>query len=393
MTVAFVMLILSLFGFMVKKDSQYKYLLFSVLILSLLYIFFVPPQEYDLKREYDFIEYIKGLNIRQVYDASYGTGNRLLSDVQGTSKVYLFFAFIISKIPISHLLVFVTCFIVYGLSAKRILSVAEYVSASSSAIAAAFLVLLFTLDYRSVSGIRNMLAYAVFAFILYTDLVEKKNRLLCFVCYILLCQVHMTVAIFVVLRLALFLGNKVSKWALIVIAFAAFTIRDIALTFLERYSTFEFIRVFLYKNFRYILRYGERLAEYGYRRAYSYLAFIIVMLIIYLICKKLKLLDERMNSYNLFFILTIAITIGAIRQYDFFVRNCMLIAFLSIPYTVRYFNSAVQFNRSAPRIRVSGQSGPLVAIPSHILVFVGVLYMAAFNIYTFYIPMDGHFFM
>lgn len=390
MTVALVMFVLAFFSFWVKKGRQYKYLLFAAFILSLLYLFFVPPQSYDLKRHYDTLDYIKGLDIRQVYDISYGKGNGLLALYQKTSKAYVLYAFIISRIPVPHLLVSVTCFIIYGLSVKRIVSVGESIKASSFAAAAAFSVLLCSLEYRSVSGIRNMLAYAVFAFVIYADLVEKKNKILCFALYMILCEVHMVVPIFVALRLAVIIGHKALKWALIIMALAAFTIRDVALAFLERYSASEFVSDFLGKNHGYIRRYEKGIAVYYYRYAYSLLAFIVVMLLIYLVCKNYRLMEEKMDAYNLFFVMTIAITIGAVRQYDFLYRNCMLIAFLAIPYTVRFFNSVVLFNKSTVILRIPG-SNRLFVVPIVLVIFAGIIYTALFYIHTCYIPMDGHF--
>ena len=178
---------------------------------------------------------------------------------------------------------------------------------------------------------------------------------------------------------------------LIIGSLLAFRFLSFIQDLLSKFAQNSYISIFVYKSNRYILRYGEGLAEYGYRRAASYLLLIIMYLFIYYIVKRSNRLSKEYEKYNLFYLSVIALTVGAIGQYDLFVRNCMFIAFLSLPYLVYMLNYIVKVKRGV--IYMNFGTGASV-IGSFLPVCIILVFMAYF-VYvftkTFYIPMDPYF--
>ena len=341
MIVILLMMLLIIFVFISPTKRAFMSMMIASIVLSCLYFVYSPPIESDLFRWYGFLNYIKQLSFIHTFDGSYTAGNSLLRDVTGVNNVYLLFAWLISKTGINQLLPVLVGIVVYGLSAKRISRTSAELSSNCTAPAIAFAFLLLTLDFRSVSGIRNILAYAIFAYILYEDLVNDKNKVFCVIGYYIASQIHVSILVFITIRLLLLVLYRVNKVVLIIASLLAFHFLAFIQNLLSRLTQNAYISLFLYKTNRYVLRYGEGLAEYGYRRVASYLLLIMMYLFIYYIVKRSNSLPKKYDKYNLFYLSTIALTVGAIGQYDLFIRNCMLIVFLSLPYLVYALNYIV----------------------------------------------------
>ena len=104
-----------------------------------------------------------------------------------TYKVYSVFAWFISKIGLYQLLGAITCFIVYGLMFFRIKKMSDTLSAHRMTIISAVIFTLFTFDYIHLSLVRQCITYILFGYAVYAELVERKNKMQCFVIYILIC--------------------------------------------------------------------------------------------------------------------------------------------------------------------------------------------------------------
>lgn len=189
--------LLMLYSVFAKKHLK-LYFAIVTLALSALAYFVAPLPAMDLYRYVSMFEHFRQMGWTWAVN-HYGSTNPL-------SVVFLY---AISRLNNDHLLPAIAVMIVYGLSLAILYKAAKRLNAKSSEIFLALLFLLLNLNFcYVVDVVRIYIAYAVMAYFLYIDLVEKKRRPLCFIVYIGLCYFHYAVMVFFLLRILYIFTGK-----------------------------------------------------------------------------------------------------------------------------------------------------------------------------------------
>lgn len=192
--------------------------LFWVLVLSLsVMAFYAVPYDTD-----DLAKYFVKLNtLRPEGWGRFFERVREGYDHWNSLPVCGLYFFLISKFPQNGMLPAITIFLAYGSMFLVLWRAAErYKVGKWYLFLASFFILSTYWFYDICSGIRNGLTFTLFCAILYFDLVEKKNKVLCWIGYIAMCGIHSSGILMMAIRLALLLsGKKNSKLMSFVVFF------------------------------------------------------------------------------------------------------------------------------------------------------------------------------
>ena len=324
-------------GFFIPKKYMRVYMVVAAIGMSSLYFLFQPTSRYDLYRHYEVLHILRKSNLVQILKGEFSRNNEILADMLNSSPLYLIYAYCISKLQIDELLVVITGIIIYTSTSNIILMASDDIDEDIAdwKIAFCFFFLLAMLDYRTISGIRNMTAYALFANILYKDVVRNANKLLCFTAYIALANFHSSVWVLIAIRLMLELSRFIPKLVLMVGMLVSFSFVELILNFLKRFSSIQMIESLIIKMEAYGFGGGSK---YIVSRAMIRVFHIIIYLSILMYCKKKIPKTQRFQKYWDFVVLFIMFTIGAISQYDIFVRGNVFMYFSILPFLLLFLH-------------------------------------------------------
>ena len=376
-------------GFFVPKAYLKRYMFFSAICISSLYFFYTPPMAYDLSRHYEFLHKIRNLDLRTLLSGEHESSNYVLNEYMDNSKVYLVYAYIISQFRVDALLPVITGIIIYGAVSKIIIMSAEDVGGDIEdwKIAFCFFFLLMMTDFRTISGIRNMLAYALFAYVLYKDLVRNANKLFCFFAYFLFANIHTSITILIVIRLLLGLEKISPKWVLMILAFLAFSFLDIIIQPLSRMADVPFIHSLISK----INNYGHGGGtSYVLRRGVIRLFLTLIYLLLYLFVKRNKYLPDLYQKFSDFYLYYLLFTLGAIQQYDIFVRSNIILYFLIFPFMLSFLKHAVG-KRPNDLILSNHSIIGFTDVSVYLMICAAIFVSVALYLREYYTPMDSGF--
>lgn len=182
--------------------------LFAIVAFS-----FQPGIDDDLRQEY--------INLQSIREQGWSYFTMISSNINGyfsSSKfqglyVAQMYYFLISLLPIKNLHPFIAVFINYFLEMKLLEKISNRFSLRRVDVFWLFLcIICFRETYPMMSGIRNYLAFTIFGYVLYEDLFEKRNRMICFIIYIGLLLFHQSVLALILVRLLVFIPSKRIKW-------------------------------------------------------------------------------------------------------------------------------------------------------------------------------------
>ena len=183
--------------FLIKKHPKLFYFLTTVILSSLAY-FVVATEKSDLGRYYNMMEYMRSMGFEWSVD-NYGSTNPL---------AFMFF-YCISLVNNDALLPAIAVFTTYGFSFAVLHKASKRFNASVTDVNIALIFLMLNMNfYYILSVIRLYMAFAIMAYFLYVDIVEKKHRVLCFSVYFILCYFHYAMLVFLLLRLILIFTRK-----------------------------------------------------------------------------------------------------------------------------------------------------------------------------------------
>ena len=327
-------------GFLIPKKYMRLYMILASIGLSSLYFFFQPPVKYDLYRHYEILHILRKNDLWSIMNGSFNKGTQTLKSLQQGSPLYLLYAYLISLFQTDQLLSVITGIIIYTSVSDIILMAAEDIDEDIAdwKISFCFFFLLIMLDYRTISGIRNMMAFALFANVLYRDLVRNASKPLCFIAYLAIANIHNSVVILIIIRFIIELNRFIPIMVLMIVHLAAFSFIDMILIFLERYSGIPMIRALIDKIYIYGFGGGTK---YIVSRALIRSAHMFFYLSLYLYCKKSILQTKRFQKYGDFILLFSMYAFGAFRQYDIFVRSNVFLYFAILPFLLLFLHYIV----------------------------------------------------
>ena len=336
-------------AFFIPRKHLKIYFVFLSFILGGLYFFFYPSEDYDLYRHYEMAEILKDFSFNDVIIPNSGivTSNYILNRYLRGNRVFVVYSYIISRSNIEHLLPVITGFIVLFLITRRIWKESENYRYSKGTILSGLVFFLFLFDYRSISSIRNVFAFAVFTYVLYQDVVRGKNRIWCFLAYLLLCQIHSVIYIFVALRCLLLITNRYTKIAIGLMVFMSYALNGQIVSLLSHISEFKFVTEFIGR----IISYSGGGTDFSLKRGIFRGGVMLVYLLIYFSGSKDLNTKKGMRDYGYFFVLTFLFTAGSMTQYDIFIRNDMILLMLLMPYYLRFAEDYFSFRNCRIVIR------------------------------------------
>ena len=203
-------IVLLFFGFAVinpifNKKTYKIYLLLFAVALACLAWFTKPDYTMDLYRAYGQLDLFRQISFGKAY-SYYGASNPLT----------LVYYYALARIcPENGLLPALTVFIVYGFSFALLYKAAMRFDSTKKEMNMALLFFMANFNYFYViDNTRIYICFAVLAYFMYVDIVEKKHRIFCFLVYAALCYFHYGILPFVLIRIVLLFIKKTSPIAL-----------------------------------------------------------------------------------------------------------------------------------------------------------------------------------
>lgn len=318
MEVISIIIIISFFSFFCPKKIIIYYFIIAAFALSVLAFFYSPTQYADLFHHYLMLDEFKFYGWNYVVDTHYFQ----------RQPIFAVYAYLISFFPFKGFLPAITVFLAYLFPFILINKISIKYNIKKEIIVLSFLFILFTMSYLGVmGGIRNMLAFSLFGYTLYSDLVEKKNKIICFTIYIALCLFHSSIVILVVFRLLVALTKKrLSFFFLLVVSLlwpllSLYIIKILGL--LKGVVFFSFLQ-------EQVEGYINGGTQFVYSTASIRLLSLISIFSCLIFCIFMqKYIKDYPDKYLRFFLITILFTIGGVFQYDLFVRMVCFLIFSS----------------------------------------------------------------
>lgn len=276
-----------------------------------------PPNVWDLTRHYDLIKKMQYGGWEFVFNQSEYAHLPIINILYG----------VIAAIGIPELLpciVLIICYLVLAVLIKK--SCAIY-KLDSRFIAFAILFNLALCPFlHMVSGIRNILAYTLCAWILYMDIYEKRNPVFVWILYISTIFIHPSSLLVIGVRCVIPIFVKWRWTALLMLCWSLLA---------------NIIQKILIKiPIGFLQSVGWKLQDYMTQREFSgykillvkYVMLISIIFVIeYVIVKKEDYIEQAMRRYILAFECLVVITIGAFKVVFIADRLSYLIAFAAIP--------------------------------------------------------------
>ena len=216
MTVFLTIFVVFCLLYAITPQKYIKWLFLAATIaLSVMAFHCVPKETDDLSRYYPQINILR--------NGGWNTFQTMLKDNDnnwGSLPVCGYYFYFISLLNSNGYLPGITIFLAYGAIFYVLYkaSVRFKVNKWYLFLACAFFMTTYWF-YDICSGIRNGLAFTLFAALVYQDVVEKKYRPLCYIGYALCIGLHSSTIVFAVIRIALEItkrhGSKLASWVMI----------------------------------------------------------------------------------------------------------------------------------------------------------------------------------
>lgn len=231
--------------YFIPKVNRKQFAVLYCVILALVAFSFQPGIDDDLRREYENLQGI------QQYGWRYFDMRASQWDEAGKfDGLYLtqLYYYIMSYLPVYNFFPAITTFIVYLLQFNLVEKICLRYNLSKVEIWIMYVFVLSTREtYMIMSGIRNQLAFTIFGYFLYIDLIEKRNKITSFVMYFLTIFIHQSTLFLIGFRLAcLFKKTWIRIIAAIILLFWS-ELLDKLNSFLSAFSSSEIISTVLYK--------------------------------------------------------------------------------------------------------------------------------------------------
>lgn len=332
MQITILIVLLCLLIFLIPKNYLKVYMCVCLFFLVASMFLLWPDNSFDLYRYYYLLDKYKQLSFLQVlgvepFNLGASYPDLAVQYYVATYKVYSVFAWFISKIGMYQFLGVITCFIVYGLMFFRIKKMSDTLSAHRMTIISAVIFTLFTFDYIHLSLVRQCITYILFGYAVYAELVERKNKMQCFVIYILICFVHATGVMLLGFRLLIVLYKKIGKFPILVGILGIYAIVPYVQNILE-WCNIYFLQVFLSKIVYYLTERGNAATQHA---SYKAICLYLLYSFIILYFRKYARQAVRYKDYTMFILFILAFCIPASRQQDIFERFQIIFPILMLP--------------------------------------------------------------
>ncbi len=374
------------FAFVVPRKYMRMYMILASIGLSSLYFFYQPPVNYDLYHHYEVLHILRRYDLWTVMSGAINKYYESVETFQQGAPVYLLYAWLISRLKIDQLLTIITGIITYISVASIILMAVDDLDEDIAdwKVSFCFFFLLVMLDFRGISGMRNTTAYALFAYVLYKDLVRNANKLLCIIAYLVIANIHNSTIILIIIRLMIELNRFIPKLVLMIITLAAFSSINLIFPVLIRYAGIPMVQALIVKMNAY--GFGGGTKYIFFRAAVRFTQMVFCMLLC-LYCKRRIPQTKRFQKYGDVILLFVMCAFGSIRQYDIFVRSMIFLYFAILPFLLlflKYIVAETPFELMVPTSSMVGFS----EVALYFMIY-GAMALSLYMYYDgYYGPMD-----
>lgn len=235
-----------------RKDKRPAFLLIAVLFAVVAFSFQPLPTD-DLTREYEKLRNIadKGWNYFSIMTANL-KGKNYTNSFEGLYTAQLYYM-IFSKFGVLNWFPAITIFIDYILEFKLLAKIQKRFELTERDGFILFLMIICCREtYNMMSGIRNYLAFTVFGYAIYEDIIERRNRFLCFLIYIACALMHPSAWILVAIRIVCFIPSRKVKNIVCVVSLLWGNLFNVILMLLGRFSGISLFNAVYVKMYSYI---------------------------------------------------------------------------------------------------------------------------------------------
>lgn len=181
----------------VCKSNEFRKIYMSMICLNIAIIsyHYIPPNNYDLSRHYEYMNYISSMNL------NYFFSNELFLNTDILTRIFMYF---VSLTGNNQLLTFFVAFIGYYIILYIVwdYSYNNNINVIYSLILSIFVCSIF--GYIGfISGIRNGLAFILFSLALYLDFIKNKKGILIYMLYVLPVFVHISTILPFLIRICM----------------------------------------------------------------------------------------------------------------------------------------------------------------------------------------------
>lgn len=308
-----------------KKHLKYS-IVACTLVLIVVAAQYVPTEETDLKRYYDIIGYVKD------------GGWAVFDQFSYTKNLYLFRAlfYFLGSINAEKLLPIITvviCYFVYMEYLRGVLlgieckNVPENRKNNALKKALCFYIAVVPF-YNVICGVRFWICCSVLLIILYEDIVNKRNCIVCFALYLILTQFHTCAFIFIGLRIFLIFFERMNRMTRIIAGLILVFYQPIVMVL----YTLGFFNLFGSSVGNLVYRFQFYLNATHVFSFTKYVGPILnIVFAVWVLKKAKKKYGKQLNSYYVMMVYIVCFTIGAYYNFDLLYRFSYIAIFMSIP--------------------------------------------------------------
>ncbi len=338
-----VLIIFLVIGYLCPNFQKRKYLFISDFVLAIP-AYFVRPASYAT---WDTIRFANLLDTMRLFNAS-GLANGLkwgLNDtVYSNQPLVVFYIWLMSFFKNNGIFFYVTILLfllTLSLLVNESLKKFAVKDNNIGIVIQLFVLMMFNLFFE-VEGVRNFLAFIIFAAFFYIDINSdnRTTKFVCWIAYFIAFSFHPASIPFIVFRIIISFKNKLLNFLTKIGAFFYSFFTPLILSLLGSIS---FIAPLITRSDNYF--YGQsNYDSHSTRGEIFFTTLILIYLIIeFALIYLLNISKELNKSYIEFYTICLLFTIGSYLNMQVYLRSIMFLLFLSIPLKVKLFLNKDKF--------------------------------------------------
>lgn len=331
-------------GFLCTNSLRKKYLILSAFLIAIP-AFFVKPAPFST---WDTIRFSNLLDTMRILNAS-GLFNGLQwgmsESVYSSQPVVVAYIWIFSFFKSNGVFFYVTIVLFVMILALLVVKSLEKAKITNNmvGIITLFIVLMAFNLFFEVEGVRNFLAFDIFATAFFIDVntTNKKYKFWCWISYLISYAFHPAVIPFILFRILLLFKKR---WITFLTKVGALVYTFFIPVILLVLNSISFISPLIVRADNYF--YGQSNYDaHATNKEIIFTTFILIYLIMELVLFYLTNMSKKSNRiYLQMYIIVLLFTIGSFLNMQVYLRSIILLLFMSIPIKVELFSNVSKWN-------------------------------------------------